>query len=1163
MINIKKIKLIIFILLFFLTSDIFSQRNDITISGSGWKVWLDTNASWKNDSLYLPSQVNIPLMPVNTPSCGWNELYNNNGINCSIPATVEEYFAKGNPTWVYNGVSWFWKKINIPSNWKGEKIRIHFDETRMRAEVYINNKLAAYDLVSETPWEADISQYLDFGKENIIAVRITNPGGQRGWEDMNEITWGKYSIPASHDFGGISGPVHLIATQDVFIENVFIKNMLPANEKKIQVITSIKNCSVFLKTVKLKIDISPYPKGDVIFSKTIDVTAKINSSTLSSMDIEIPNAKLWNINDPNLYSCNVSIIGNELNDAISEQFGFRVFEVKKSSDGQTNFYFNGKRFRHKSAIDWGYYAGNGLYASNEMSKKSVQAAKAIGHNGINFHRCIGEPNVFKYADELGLYLYEEPGGFHAGQQGYLIKDSTFMGKIMEEKCRRMAIRDRNHPSLIIHNLCNEDNFWNSLRERVMRTINEINPTVMVCNSSGGYIYDIFQGTSSNFINHIRPYEKNIRNDYEDNHTVEDQCTGVFHDPFLFAHQYQTSNLQYWGEVHCYAGPDNWYAAAEMMKNKPSWDVNYFNPLHDKIIEYFKNNNLPNCGSGIIKTPDDVTKQAGRGMMYINGRAAQNILSLNMPDGFAINGWSGTSQCAEGPNKGGYWSSSILDEARNIKGIAEDYAYWTRDLQIVIKRMNGKYFSPDDVGLFKFILINENKLNAGDYKLEIKIKDGDGKYTSFFTEIPVKVDGGDVFAQDIRDVSIKFRNWNGGYLTIEAKLKKDNLIVADGKEQILLSNRKSFNDNISAFRGAVYKWDAAKKAIQDAMIPVVDYQQGLGKLSYICAGNIPDAASFDSILIRVKNDGTSLIIPFNKEWAKTFATKGLLAEVPNFSPCKIEGCWYGNGWGYLDYFISDQVVPGGSTIGINSWELGDISRNPKTIPQGFWPFKTNNPDCKTKAYGAFFARPDQLLVLIGEIIYGKGKITLDAAYTVDDNNAFSDMLFYNFINKSCTITTKDLSIVSTPFGVKPASIPGVIEVKDYDNGGEGISYHDDDLGNNGGEYRYDDVDIQSLLGNAFVGWINSGEWMQYTVNVEKAGDYDLEIYYSTPNTGSSFHLEFEGKDKSGIIDLPMTGDWSAFRIKKSKVSLVEGKQMMRIYIDKGGFNLMKIVFSHAK
>src|SRR6185295_7882795 len=84
--------------------------------------------------------------------------------------------------------------------------------------------------------------------------------------------------------------------------------------------------------------------------------------------------------------------------------------------------------------------------------------------------------------------------------------------------------------------------------------------------------------------------------------------------------------------------------------------------------------------------------------------------------------------------------------------------------------------------------------------------------------------------------------------------------------------------------------------------------------------------------------------------------------------------------------------------------------------------------------------------------------------------------------------------STPFGGAAAAIPGLIEAENFDEGGEGIAYHDQTAGNAGGLYRQTDVDIAATSdtgGGYTLGYVAAGEWMKYSVSVAAAGSYALE------------------------------------------------------------------------
>src|SRR5258708_1004867 len=73
----------------------------------------------------------------------------------------------------------------------------------------------------------------------------------------------------------------------------------------------------------------------------------------------------------------------------------------------------------------------------------------------------------------------------------------------------------------------------------------------------------------------------------------------------------------------------------------------------------------------------------------------------------------------------------------------------------------------------------------------------------------------------------------------------------------------------------------------------------------------------------------------------------------------------------------------------------------------------------------------------------------------------------------SVTVSPPSVGSTPFSGTPVAVPGTIEAEQFDNGGEGVAYHDLMAGNSGGQYRAADVDIESTTdvnGGYNVGWI---------------------------------------------------------------------------------------------
>ncbi|MBW8002758.1 MAG: family 16 glycosylhydrolase [Planctomycetes bacterium] len=146
----------------------------------------------------------------------------------------------------------------------------------------------------------------------------------------------------------------------------------------------------------------------------------------------------------------------------------------------------------------------------------------------------------------------------------------------------------------------------------------------------------------------------------------------------------------------------------------------------------------------------------------------------------------------------------------------------------------------------------------------------------------------------------------------------------------------------------------------------------------------------------------------------------------------------------------------------------------------------------------------------------------------------------------------------PYNGSPEAIPGKIEAEDFDTGGEGVAYHDTDGGNNGTQYRTsEDVDIENCSdtgGGYNVGWMDPGEWLEYTVDVAAAGDYLLEARVASDSSGGTFHVEFGGVDETGNINVPVTGGWQNWVTVSAPATLSAGVQVMRFASSSSGYNV---------
>ena len=157
---------------------------------------------------------------------------------------------------------------------------------------------------------------------------------------------------------------------------------------------------------------------------------------------------------------------------------------------------------------------------------------------------------------------------------------------------------------------------------------------------------------------------------------------------------------------------------------------------------------------------------------------------------------------------------------------------------------------------------------------------------------------------------------------------------------------------------------------------------------------------------------------------------------------------------------------------------------------------------------------------------------------------------------------EAAVPEGPYKGKPHAIPGVIELVDFDHGGEGVAYHDSAPDNIDGFYRpREGVDIQaSSEGGSIVSWIENGEWLRYTVNVREPGTYQLVVRHAGGE--GDLRLECGGEDLAGILRTTSTANWQDWTNLTTKVRLPAGRQQLFVRCG-AGYNLRSLTFTRLQ
>jgi hypothetical protein len=490
----------------------------LAVGDEGWRLWIDQAAPWKDDVLHLPSAVDLKALPINPPTGGWTSLGSADGLVVDLPTTVEQHlwgkfsdrpygadeyrYAEDDdvPRYgAYKGVSWWSKAIDIPAAAKGQRVMLNLRGARLRAEVFLNEQLVGYSIMSELPFSCDLTQAMRPGEANRLAIRITNPGGRFDWRDSTTMTWGKVKLFASHGFGGLDRGLTLsVHPKAARIDDAWVLNTPEPRRVTGFMEIALENAASPAKLASLRnragLELVDDRTGRLVSADIrLEVLDVVGPNRLRArFAVDAPAAKLWDLETPNLYRLRFRWSeGKGEVDTREVRFGFRWFGVEGvGTDALLRL--NGRRVRLYSAISWGYWGYNGLWPTPELAHREVTSAKTLGLNTLYFHRNVGKPEVFTAMDEMGLMRVMEPGGGrHAIGKDLkpgeaLSAADAFSRQFMFEKCEAMARAFRSHPSLVQYTLQNEigANLANPDVQAVLKAIHDIDPSRAVILNDG-------------------------------------------------------------------------------------------------------------------------------------------------------------------------------------------------------------------------------------------------------------------------------------------------------------------------------------------------------------------------------------------------------------------------------------------------------------------------------------------------------------------------------------------------------------------------------------------------------------------------------------------------------------------------------------------------------
>jgi hypothetical protein len=803
-----------------------SPRLTIDLSGPGWKLWHDRDAAWKDDELFLPP-VDLAKLPVRPPTGGWSALDQVPAIAAAVPGTAEEYLQqKPGPAGDILGVTWWWRDVVAPAAPGPRRLVLRFESARQRTEVYVDGRLVGYDLIGNTPFAVDLTDHVAPGGKFRLAVRITDPGGNFDWRDGATIRWGKYQLAGSHGFGGITGRVRLEQTEPVHVADVYLQNQPAITTALARITLENPGPAVAVRDLTLRVYERGAPLREVFRTtrRALTLDPGVNEFALP---ITAPGAKPWSPNSPALYVCEIELHdGDRVADVRRDTFGFRWFEPAGIGQDAT-FRLNGQRIFLRSAISWGFFPINGIYATPEIAERQVRTAKAMGLNMLHFHRAIGQPHILALADELGLLYYAEPGNYRSGD------GDPFAAAMARVKLLRMVKRDRNHPSLVIYNMINEDGEASppnlARRERDLRATHQLDPSRSVTRTSawaksGIHVEDPIKM-------HMRPFDPQVYlSGWYDFHHAGGPAVwmqSLYRSPTEFYNR--TTNREeivFWGEEGAISTPPRLDLIKAELAHAPrlGWDGQMYLDWHREFTDFLARKGLQQA----FPTVDRFTTALGAVSLGHQGRKIELSRLNDVDDGYTINGWE--AMIIEN-------HSGVVDCFRFPKADPAIVAHYNQPFYVAVKPRDQIVETGGEV-LADFYALNELD-RRGPHTLVVRVRDAAGN-AGAEQKFPVELAGGDTFGQ-LLAAAVRLKLAPGlGYHRVETELvDAQGQIAARGHDPLLAVDSRTAR--VSP-RGAAWGDRAVTDFLRARGLAAADYTDNAGPLDWVAVSRAPGMTS---------------------------------------------------------------------------------------------------------------------------------------------------------------------------------------------------------------------------------------------------------------------------------------------------------------------------------
>jgi beta-galactosidase len=324
-------------------------------------------------------------------------------------------------------IGWYRRVFNVPAEDAPRRIWLIFDGVYRDATFALNGHYLGRNMSGYVPVRYDVSDWINFGAKNILVVRVDATENE-GWFYEGAGIYRHVWLEKTHS-------VHVKAGSDfvaceVRPDRAIVRtSIILANDGE----ASQRDCSISFAIE----DAAGNTKAGAMGTP---VTIDAHSETEIKHELVVLNPALWSLEAPNMYRL-VTVVasgGNEIERYVTP-FGIRTIQF----DPNRGFFLNGTRVAIQGTCNHQDHAGVGAALPDRLNHWRIERLKQMGCNAYRTSHNPPTPELLEACDRVGMLVMDETRMMDSSEEGL-------------SQLERMVRRDRNHPSIILWSIGNEE-----------------------------------------------------------------------------------------------------------------------------------------------------------------------------------------------------------------------------------------------------------------------------------------------------------------------------------------------------------------------------------------------------------------------------------------------------------------------------------------------------------------------------------------------------------------------------------------------------------------------------------------------------------------------------------------------------------------------------------